>query len=81
MLSCSPVNIQDARPVIGDSPLMLISPMRQQTCPLPFYIESRPLTPFVIDVTMQPVDGQKDQTKIVDAPLKLTLDSVGNHVA
>jgi len=53
--------------------LTLISPMGQRACHLPFHIESRPITSLWIDVTMQPFDCRKDQTKIVDAPLRLTL--------
>jgi len=56
MLSRSTVIIQDARRQISDAPLMFISPMGQQACRLPFYIESRPITPLWIDVTMQPFD-------------------------
>jgi len=74
MLSHSPVIIQDARPEIGDAPLTLISPMGQRACRMPFYIESRPITSLWIDVTMQPFDCGKDQTKIVDTPLTLTLE-------
>jgi len=81
MLSRNPVIIQDIRPEISDAPLTLISPMGQLACHLPFYIESRSLTPLWIDVTMQPFDCRKDQTKIVDALLTLTLDLVGNHFA
>jgi len=44
MLSRSLVIIQDARPEIGDAPLMLISQMRQRACRLPFHLESRPIT-------------------------------------
>jgi len=75
MLSRSPVTIQDARPKIGDAPLMLTSPMGQRACRFPFYIESRPITSVWIDVTMQPFDCRKDQTKIVDTPLTLTLEA------
>jgi hypothetical protein len=71
MLSRSLVIIQDARPEIGDAPLTLISRMGQRACRLPFQIESRPITRFWIDVTMQLFDCRKDQTKIVDAPLTL----------
>jgi len=46
MLSHSLVIIQDARPEIGDAPLMLISRMGQQAYRLPFHIESRPITRF-----------------------------------
>jgi len=81
MLSRSPVIIQDARPEISDAPLTLISPMGQWACCLPFYAESRSLTPLWIDVTMQPIDCRKNQTKIVDAPLTHTLDSLGNRFA
>jgi len=35
---------------------------------------SRPITSLWIDVTMQPFDCRKDQTKIVDALLTLTLE-------
>jgi len=64
MLSHSPVIIQDARPEIGDTPLMLICRMGQRACRLPFYIQSQPITPFWIDVTMEPFDCRKDQTNI-----------------
>jgi len=37
-LSRSPVIIQDARPEIGDAPLMFISRMGQRAFHLPFYI-------------------------------------------
>jgi hypothetical protein len=72
MLLHSPVIIQDARPEIGDAPLTLISPIGQQAYLLPFYIESRPITSLWIHVTRQSFDCQKDQTKILDAPLTLT---------
>jgi len=75
MLLCSPVIIQDATPEIGDAPLTLISRMRQQACRLPFHIKSRPITRLKIYVTMQPLDCRKDQTKTVDAPLTLTLET------
>jgi hypothetical protein len=71
MLSRSLVIIQDARPEIGDAPLTLISRMGQRACRLPFHTESRLITRFWIDVTMQLFDCRKDQTKIVDAPLTL----------
>jgi hypothetical protein len=44
MLLRSLVIMQDARPVIGNAPLTLISRMRQRACRLPFHIESRPIT-------------------------------------
>jgi hypothetical protein len=69
MLACSLVIIQDARPEIGDAPLTLISRMGQWACCLPCHIESWPTTRHSIDVTMQPFDCRKDQTKIVDAPI------------
>jgi len=75
MLSHSPVIIQDASPEISDAPLTLISRMGQWACHLPFYIWSWPKTPFWIDVNMQHFDCRRDQTKIVNAPLTLTLDT------
>jgi len=70
----SPVVIQDAWPEIGDTPLMLISPMGQGAGPFPFNIETRPITSLWIGVTMQPFDCSKNQTKIFDTPLTLTLE-------
>ena len=70
-LSRSLVIIQDGRPEIGNTSFTLISQMGQRACRLPFQIESRPITRFWIDVTMQRLDCRKDQTKIVDAPLTL----------
>jgi hypothetical protein len=71
ILLCSLVSIQDARPDIGDAPLTVISRMGHRACCLPFHIETRPITPLWIVVTMQPFDCRKDQTKIFDAPLTL----------
>jgi hypothetical protein len=70
----SPVVILDWRPEIGDTPLTLISLIGQWACRLHFYIEIWPITPLWIDVTMQPFDCRQDKTKIVDAPLTLTLE-------
>jgi hypothetical protein len=67
ILSRSPVIIHDARLEICDTPLTLISTMRQRACRFPVYVECRPIPLLWIDVTMQPFDYQKDQTKIVDA--------------
>jgi len=75
MLSCSLGIIQVARPDIGDPPLTLISRMGQQACCLAFRIYSRRIFPLWIEETMQPFDCQKDQTKIVDAPLTLTFET------
>jgi hypothetical protein len=75
MLSHSPVINHEARLEIGDTLLTFISTLGQQACRLPFYIESQPIPPLWIDVTMQPFDYRKDQTKIVDAPLTLTLET------
>jgi hypothetical protein len=54
--------------------LTLIPPMGQWACCLPVYFERRPITPLLIDVTIQPFQCWKDQTKIIDAPLTLTLE-------
>jgi len=75
MLLRSPVIIQDARPEICHATLTLISQMGQWECHLPFYVKNRPITPVSMDVTMQPVDCRRDQTKIVDTPLKLTSET------
>jgi hypothetical protein len=75
MLSRSLVIIQDARQEIGDAPLTLLSRMGQRACRLPFHIESQPITRLEIYVTMQPFDCRKDQTKILDALLTLTLET------
>jgi len=72
MLMRSLVIMQDARPEIGDTPLTLISLMGQRAWFLPLYIESRPITPLRIAVTIQHFDCRKDQTRIVDTPLTLT---------
>jgi hypothetical protein len=56
VLSHRPVIIEDGRPEIGDTPLILISPMGQRAYRLPFYFKSRPITFLWIDVTMQPFD-------------------------
>jgi hypothetical protein len=90
MLSCSLVIIQDVRPEISNTTLTLISRMGQRACHLQFYIQSRPITPLWIDVTMKPFDCRKDQTQIVDTPLTLrwcsrwrhtNSHSVSNHFA
>jgi len=80
MLSHSVIIIQDARPEIGDAPLMLISRIGQQACCLSFHINSRPITPLWIDVPMEPFNCRKDQTKIVNAPLTLCRRSVDAHL-
>jgi hypothetical protein len=83
MLSRSSVIIQDARRETGDVPLPVISGLAQRACHLPNYVLSWPITPVWIDVTMQPCDWRKDQSKIVDAPLTLPLEtyqqSFGGH--
>jgi len=73
MLLRSLVIIRDATQQICDAQLTVISLMGQRACDPSFYIQSRPITSLWIDVTMQPVDCQKDQTKIIDALLTLTL--------
>jgi len=74
-LSHSRVIIQDARSDIGDTPLTLISRMGKRACRLAFYFSSRSITPLWIDVTMHSFDCHKDQTKIVHAPLTVTLET------
>jgi len=74
-LTHSPVIIQDAWLEIGDTLLMLMSRICQQACHWPFNILSRPITPLWIDVTMQPFDCANDETKILDAPLTLTIET------
>jgi hypothetical protein len=54
---------------------MFISRMGQRASRFPFYIESWPITPLWIDVTMLPIDCRNDQTKIIDTPLTLTLET------
>jgi hypothetical protein len=63
MLSRTLVYIQDAKPEIGEAPLTLISRMGQQACPLPFHIESRPITSLEIYLKMQPFDCGKIKLK------------------
>ena len=75
ILSRSPEIIHKARPEFGDAPLTLSSSMGQQACRLPLYVLNLPTTPHWIEVSMQPVDCQNDQTKIVDPPLMLTLET------
>ena len=79
MLSRSLVIIQDARPEIGDALVTLISRIGQRACRLLFHIQRQPITPLWTDVTMQPFDCWKDQTKVVDALLMLCWRSVDAH--
>jgi len=58
----SPVMIQDARPEIVDTPLMLISMIGQQACGLPFYLLRRPILLLWMDATMQPCDCRMGKT-------------------
>jgi len=52
----SPVIMQDIRPEIVYSLLMLIAMMGQGACDLPFYLLGRPIFLLWIDATMQPGD-------------------------
>jgi len=74
-LSHSPGIIHDTTPEIGDAPLTLISRLLQQACCLPFYIYRERIIPRWIDVTMQPIDWREDETKIVEAPFTLTIET------
>jgi hypothetical protein len=64
--------VQDVSPEIGDAPVTLISGMEERACCLPIYILIRAITLLWTDVTMQPFDCRKDQSKIVEVHLSLT---------
>jgi hypothetical protein len=72
-LSHSPGIIQNTTPEIGDPLSTLISKMVQWACRLPLYIYRQPNIPRSIDVTMQPIDWRKDDSKNIDALSTLTI--------
>jgi hypothetical protein len=69
------VIIQDASPEIGGAPMTLISWIGQRKFPLSLNVSSRAITPLLIDETIKLFDCQKYRIKIVDCPLKLTLET------